>query len=359
MDTSDESSEASYILDDSSGSSVIEIEPPKKMKIEKPSSDRCTFCTKKFKPGEIPKLEDHLKNNKCSICNRTFMCQSRLATHQKLSTTCSEGISSSSTGHRRCSFCKKSFARLISHVRNRRCGKCECEFRCFGLFLRHKKTCQKTAKNRCMFCQDVLLSYKEHYEQNRKCNICRAELSCATLYHEHAAVCSAENAAFVCKKCKKPLSSKQNLQKHKQLRICDKCSIRTNCYNDFSIHLQNCNEIIRPKCNFCATEQDSEHALENHSRSVNCPRCGFEQACSTLLARHLDVCRFDITSCSKTQNVEQNKNVYGESSESDLHKKLKDKNAIGKKICDFLLSNDADPELLEEISSIFVKKEDD
>ncbi|XP_059489237.1 zinc finger protein 845-like [Neocloeon triangulifer] len=184
---------------------------------------RCTFCSKKFKLRDILKLEDHLKTEKCSGCDRTFSCQSGMTAHRKLSPNC--------VAKYRCSKCEKPLSsnqNLQRHTKLRNCTKCSVQTDCYHQFCNHFLNCNGL-EPKCIFCGEKQVSEAALADHSRpfKCPRCGFEQPCSSLLANHLELCrfvlTAESPKpkslernLKCPDCKKIFSEGSEFDSHKE-----------------------------------------------------------------------------------------------------------------------------------------------
>jgi len=284
------------------------------------------------------------KRHRCSKCRRMFPTYFSLRVHQG-KRKCQNNNGESAD----CTYCEmklSSFQKLMAHQQNNSCKLCGAFFGCCKSVRAHSADCRsaldKTSRQYCQHCKTLYKSFKHHLKKNYYCSSCNATFPCFGLFQKHNTNCPVAGAKYLCKFCSVSLSCNQALRKHSIGRFCHKCHWKAPCANLLNSH--NCRHVQRvaplspaktrpprrttagaispgkmalgvqlneprvpqpclaenteqigPKCPYCGTPCASVEVLQRHAQPSNCPRCSFAQPCSAMLARHLDICQFNVT----------------------------------------------------------------
>ncbi|XP_059488834.1 zinc finger protein 429-like [Neocloeon triangulifer] len=313
---------------------------------EDSSKLKCEFCNTKFNPTAMKSFLSHLTKTKCQSCSEEFDCLNKLSTHRRWHCRNFDENRPRRKYQNKKQWCDLCSRYLIcrrkylqeEHKMERKCKKCNLTFACCGLATAHKSNCEGGEKkkklssipkeqNSCTHCKKIYKSERLHFEEkSRSCQNCGEKFDCGGLRSQHEA-----NCLISCTFCGQ-LLTKQTQETHKRERRCANCSHVSQCFNLFSQH--ECSEasdaemevpkepeeksvdtdikivkigsvnskgfyeepvkpLVLKKCQFCQIICNSEENFECHTRETDCPRCGFAQPCNTLLAHHLDLCRFE------------------------------------------------------------------
>ncbi|XP_059489138.1 PR domain zinc finger protein 5-like [Neocloeon triangulifer] len=234
----------------------------------------------------------------------------------------------------KCNLCSRflSSNSIKLHKTFRKCKKCGLKLACGGKAAKHILQCQgkehKEIKrdkiavkwNECDKCGDFYSSAKSHFGTASTCYKCKVRFACRgqCLEHQRLKCCK----VFICNFCGLFCVTKSRLETHAKERNCSNCDHISCCFNLYNGH--ECEEsdeekiteeenlpvlaeepVVNPllikNCAFCNHLCNSAEEFECHTRKIDCPRCGFAQPCNTLLAHHLNVCRFEQGESEKFQ----------------------------------------------------------
>ncbi|XP_059488906.1 zinc finger protein 600-like [Neocloeon triangulifer] len=291
----------------------------KKIKLEEL---KCVFCDVKFALDAEDSYFQHLEAKMCNVCSDTFDCNSKLVEHRKL---CQKVQVKPKW---KCDLCSRilDMKSRGNHKTVRKCKKCGLELACGGIAAKHNVQCKKKKRmqngkvavkwTKCNECGDFYSSDKNHLGKEATCHKCKTKFACRSRCLEHQRLVCFKD--LTCDFCGLFCVSKTRLETHAKKRNCLNCDHVSCCYKLFNAH--KCEEsdketeeekvsedenstvsveepVVAPllikKCAFCKHLCNSEEAFECHTRQTKCPHCKFPQPCNTLLAHHLNVCRFE------------------------------------------------------------------
>ncbi|XP_059488454.1 zinc finger protein 527-like [Neocloeon triangulifer] len=278
---------------------------------------QCPVCLTDLK--NMTELKAHVGPKRCHKCKKNLSCVGFLEEH------IADGHPSGDTddedarpGTVKCEHCGWKFAHQIhldAHRRKVKCPRCPLKFECRAQLEAH--LAEETVQ--CRVCRKKYHSAAEvlQHESQTKCTKCGNGFKCETFLKNHVRYCSRKTKAssapvkLDCDFCKKKLLSAGTYLKHVRERTCKTCGESSQCFALFCQHnmCEKTTEIQKQmkepveepplkivpagtNCPYCKQICPTAVALTLHTAPSECPRCRYVQPCNTLLAKHLDMCRF-------------------------------------------------------------------
>ncbi|XP_059488733.1 zinc finger protein 823-like [Neocloeon triangulifer] len=373
----------------------------------------CKVCDKKFNHTDERNYFYHLNPKRCEFCSEIFECSSLFNRHKRWYCPNLPKKDKKIRQKWKCNSCSRFLLSLVNFKKHcksaRKCRKCGEAIACIGLVKVHRLHCPNPSKPKqkkidqqeiismswltCQFCQQFYSSENGHFGKTFiNCRKCRQSFDCRGLCTQHEVQCC---DYLNCKPCGKHFSTNVALKTHTVLRRCKYCTHASECYSKFRQHLcpetpmetkkiqeipitpeevsevnpeKDEEEIIQieykvfkeeqiKECRFCQSVCNSVENFECHTRQTDCPRCGFPQPCNTLLAHHLDMCRF-VKKQEHQFRCAECEQKFDKKHQLDSHQKRCHSNSrLGEKILDLLLGRAASETQRRVIENVLVKKE--
>ena len=281
---------------------------------------RCNICDKKI--GPLSLLSLHMKRShgsiryQCRKCDKTFMFQSRLKTHE-------QRFHISRENWHKCELCEKCFVneeRLSRHtltihneVSQFQCEKCSVGFKSrenlnsHNIYYHSEDFCEHVC-NLCpkRFRNVVSLEQhlgRKHKVKNEKCEQCDFECALKGSLEAHV---KNKHIGFKCNYCIKTYPDKRQRQVHMEadhegtatIKKCPKCNYTTPKHHQLLVHKSRVHgnqiEEKRYLCEFCQKPFSRKDNMKNHIKAVHnaikdlyCDKCPLAFSRVDNLKKHL------------------------------------------------------------------------